>query len=57
MKQDQENLNESQQILQHMQECEKLIHGCSIEKFRDLRFELKQLKEKLRLINQLKRFK
>lgn len=56
MKKEQENLNESQHLLEEMQTCEKLISNCSIEKFSDLRLELKQLKEKLRLINQLKRF-
>jgi hypothetical protein len=55
--QHQDNLNESEQLLQHMRACEKQISNCSIDKFRDLRFELKQVKEKLRLINQWNRFK
>ena len=55
--QQQEHVNESEQLLQHMQTCEKLISNCSIDKFSDLRFELKQVKEKLRLLNQWNRLK
>lgn len=57
MKQQQENANKSEQLLQHMHECERQITNCSIDKFSDLRFELKQVKEKLRLINQWNRLK
>jgi len=57
MKQQHEQMNESEQLLLHMQDCEKMISNCSIDKFSDLRFELKQLKEKLRFLNQWNRLK
>lgn len=58
MKQQQhQHVNGSEQLLQHMQSCEKRISNCSIEEFSNLRFELKQVKEKLRLLNQLNRLK
>ena len=55
--QQQKRGNESEQLLQHMQTCEKLISNCSMDRFSDLRFELKQVKEKLRLLNQWNRLK
>lgn len=57
MIQQQEQVNQSEQLTQHMHDCEKMISNCSIEKFSDLRFELKQLKEKIRFINQWNRLK
>ena len=57
MQQQKQQVNESEQLLQHMQACEKMISNCSIDKFSDLRFELKQVKEKLRLLNQWNRLK
>jgi len=55
--QPEDSINESEQLLQYMHACEKQINNCPVEKFRDLRFELKQLKEKLRHINQWNRLK
>lgn len=57
MKQNDENKSEFEDLMQHMQACEKLISNCSMDQFSDLRFELKQLKEKLRHIHQMNRLK
>lgn len=57
MKQQNEITSEREQLMQNLYNCEKLISDCSINQFSDLRFELKQLKEKLRLLNHLSRMK
>lgn len=44
-------------LLQEAMTCEQLLNDCSIEKFRDLGLRLKQLKEKLRLLNQFNRMR
>ena len=55
--QDQENSKESEKLLKHLRHCEELISNCAMDKFSDLRFELKQLKEKLRMLNQSNRLR
>jgi len=47
--------NDRDQLLQRKQTCEQLLSDCSIDKFSDLRYQLKQVKEKLRLLNQMSR--
>jgi hypothetical protein len=48
-------LIDREQLLQRKDICEKLISDCTLDKFSALRYELKQVKEKLRLLNQLNR--
>lgn len=50
-------VNEGDQLLEQMHLCEKRLTNCSINQFSDLRFQLKQVKEKLRLLNRLNRMK
>ncbi|MDQ6813349.1 MAG: hypothetical protein M3040_06425 [Bacteroidota bacterium] len=57
MEQQRTQINESEQLVQQMQACEKMISNCSIDEFSNLRFELKQVKEKLRFLNQWNRLK
>jgi hypothetical protein len=44
-----------QQLLKHVQDFEKSLEGWSIEKFSELRYQLKQVKEKLRSLDKLSR--
>lgn len=52
-----ESEDQQEQLVQQMHSCEKQLNDCSLEKFSELRQELKQVKEKLRLINQFNRLK
>ncbi|MCW3078849.1 hypothetical protein [Segetibacter sp.] len=49
--------NDREQLLQRKDTCEKLLSDCTLDKFSELRYELKQVKEKLRLLNQLTRLR
>lgn len=55
--QHQELNNDRKQLLQRKDTCEKLLSACTLDKFSELRYELKQVKEKLRLLNQFTRLR
>ena len=49
--------NDREQLLRRKDACEQMLSDCSIDKFSELRYQLKQVKEKLRLLNQMSRMK
>jgi hypothetical protein len=55
--QSQDRHDDRERLLQRKNTCEKLLSDCTLDKFSELRSELKQVKEKLRLLNQLTRMR
>ena len=47
--------NEREQLVEQMHKCEQMLSDCTIDRFSELRHELKQVKEKLRFLNQFSR--
>ncbi len=47
--------NNREELLKNLQNCEKSMQECSIQKFSELRYQFKQLNEKLRSLDYSKR--
>ena len=49
----QEQLTQSEQLLRQLEECERMLQACPLQKFSELRYQIKQTKEKLRSLDNL----
>jgi hypothetical protein len=46
---------EREELMKRLEQYEKSLKDCSVKELRDLRYKLKQVKEKLRSLNQVGR--